>query len=321
MAKDVSLLNPEGNTKFAEGFIISLITLNTAASLMNIGINSFLIYTIYKLRLFRKISYRFILCLSISDLCVGIIVQPMLSARFLVNDPEILPLLRISLQFVGIIFVQTSGVLTAVISLDRYLHMKHLMYYNSHMTKQRASLLITSTVVGNFLIGIAITAATVYGLIVYVTTCWLSLNVVILFTIVVLYTRAYLSIKRRIADTTFQSTSTAHNQKIQRPDLEFIKGMALILAALFAFYVPYEVTGLLVFFVPKTTTTQVRMNVQNAFYYSILCLYMMSCYNGIILIIFDRKLRAAFKRTILRRVSFKAAPTIRDTTICLEDIP
>ena len=319
MANKVTLVNPQSNQTFAESFVIFLVTLNTIASLSNICVNSTLIYIICKLRLLKKISYRLILSLSVSDLCVGIIVQPMLSARFLISDPRILLLLRLVLQFFGIMFVQTSAIMTAVISLDRYLHMKHLMYYNSHMTKKRANSLIVFTVLVSFLISVAITVGTIYELTIYFNTFWLSLNVVIMFFIVVFYSRAYLSIKSRVGDTTFQS---ANSRRIQRPDLEFIKGMVFILVALFVFYVPYEIIGMLIFFTPNTASMETKLNLQYAFYVCIIFVYLVSVYNGIILITFDRKLKTFFKRNILRRhQSSKSISVVRDTTICLEDVP
>lgn len=321
MTKELDLLNPQDDARLADGFVKLLAALNTGASLVNICINLLLIYLIYKMRLFRKISYRFIMCLSISDLGVGLLVQPILTARLLIHNKTQLMLIRLCLQFFGIIFVQTSAILTAVISLDRYLHMKHLMYYNTHMTKRRANLLIALTLILSWSIGIGITISTIYNLTIYVNTCWLSLNVAILFVTAVFYTRAYLSIKKRIAHVTFSSEKMSRNQRIQRPDLEFIKGMVFILVALLVFYVPYEITGLLIFFLPKSASVQTRRNVQYGFYSSILCLYVMSIYNAIILIMFDRKLKDFFKGRILRRrKTNKPVSVIRDTTMCLEDL-
>ena len=310
------------NQELAESFVIFLIAVNTVASLMNICINSTLIDIILKLKLQRKISHRFILCLSFSDLCVGTIVQPILSIRLSISDPAVLPVLRLSLVFLGIFFVQTSGIMTAVISLDRYLHMRHLTYYNSHMTKRRANTLIAASVIISFLISLVVSVGAVFKLTVYVTTTWLSLNVVILCLIVIFYIRAYLSIRGRVAEMSFQPSNIRRSQRIQRPDIEFIKGMMFILIALLVFYVPYEIIGILVFFMPAGSSEETKVNLQYAYYCCLIFVYLISSYNGIILIMFDRKLRGYFRRNILRRgQSNNSISVMRDTTVYLEDIP
>ena len=322
MSNNHAVIKPELNQELAEGFIMSLIAVNTAASLMNIGINSTLIDIILKLKLQRRISHRFILCLSFSDLCVGTIVQPILSIRLSISDPTVLPVLRLALVFLGIFFVQTSGIMTAVVSLDRYLHMRHLTYYNSRMTKKRANLLMAASVIISFLISLFVSVGAVLKLTVYVTTVWLSLNIVILCVIVVFYIRAYLSIRVRVADMAFQSGNNHHSHRIQRPDIEFMKGMMFILIALLVFYVPYEIIGILVFFMPSGSSDKTHVNLQYAYYCCLIFVYLISSYNGIILIMFDRKLRGYFQRNILRRgQSNSSISAMRDTTVCLEDIP
>ena len=321
MSKHVASVNPEANQELSKSFIIFLITANTMSSLLNIGVNSVLIYIIFRLKLQRKISHRFILCLSISDLCVGIIIQPLLSVRLAVSDPAVLSLIRLVLVFLGITFVQTSGVMTGVIALDRYLHMRHLLYYNSHMTKRRASLLIAATVITSIITSLIVSVGAIYQLTVYVNTCWLSLNIVILGLIVVFYVRAYLSIRNRVADTTCHAASNDQRLRIQRPDIEFVKGMMYILIALLVFYIPYEVTGLMVFFLP-TRSEETKLQLQYAYYCCLLFVYLISSYNGIILIMFDGKLRRFFHRNILRRGQTKnSSSAARDTTIYLEDVP
>ena len=322
MSDKIGSINTGENQELPEGFISLIVTLNTVASLLNIGVNSVLIYTIFKLKLQKKVSYRFILCLCSSDTCVGIIVQPFLSARLCISDPDILPFVRLALIFLGIMFVQTSCVMTAVIALDRYLHMRHLMYYTLHMTKRRCSLLIALTVIISFIVSLIVSIGVINNLAVYVTACWFSLNIALLCLVVMFYTRAYLSIKGRIADATFRSESTRHNKRIQRPDLEFFKGMVIILIALLVFYVPYAIASMLVLFMPSRSSRETKLNVQYAYYCCLICAYLVSSSNGVILIMFDRKLRKYFLRNILRRnENMASSSVVRVATIDIEEIP
>eukprot|EP00112_Aurelia_sp_Birch-Aquarium-sp1_P018396 Seg4381.1 transcript_id=Seg4381.1/GoldUCD/mRNA.D3Y31 product="hypothetical protein" protein_id=Seg4381.1/GoldUCD/D3Y31 len=309
------------DSKLKAGHIAALITLNTIASLFNIIINSFLSYAIIKLKLHRKISYRFILCLNISDLCVGAIVQPLLSARLAITDPKILPVLKIVLQFTGIVFCEISGVMTNVISLDRYLHMRHLQYYNAHMTPKKATILIIFSAVASILIGIALTVTTFNGTVIYVNTTVLSGNVLILFAIVVFYIRAYMSIKQRISTNQVRAARSNRKSSIQRPDLEFAKGMMFILVALFVCYVPYLVMGLLISLTRYFKNSAVSLGLELGFYWALLFLYFISSYNAFILMIFDRKLRAFTRGYFFGETERRESSNRRETSVRLEDIP
>ena len=300
MSTDSSSLNPETNQPLAKEFIISFYAVNGIASIFNIFINSTLIYLIFKLKLLKNISYRFILCLSLSDLCVGTIVQPLLSLTLSTSDPVTLALFKLILLVCGIMFAQTSFTMTTVISLDRYLRMKHLLQYNSHMTKRRANLLIAATVIISVTLSLVVSVGALYKLAVYVATFWLVINGIMISVICVFYLRAYRSIRNRVADTTCNTASTTQSQRIQRPDVEFIKGMMFILIALLVFYVPYEIISMLVFFLPNASSEETKLELQYAYYCSLVLVYLISSYNAIILIKFDGKLRRFFQRNILQ---------------------
>ena len=320
MGDEVETIYPY-DSKLKEGHIAVLITINTIASLFNIIINSFLSYAIIKIKLHRKISYRFILCLNMSDLCVGAIVQPLLSARLAITDPKILPILRILVQFTGIVFCEISGVMTTVISLDRYLHMRHLQYYNAHMTPKRATILIILSAVASVLIGIALTVTTFNGTVFYVNTTVLSGNVLILFAIVVFYIRAYMSIKERISANQVRASGSDRKNSIQRPDLEFAKGMMFILVALFVCYVPYLVMGLLISLTRYFKNSDVSLSLELGFYWALMFLYFISSYNAFILMIFDRKLRAFTRKFFVGKTERRESSNRRETSVRLEDIP
>ena len=300
MSTDSSSLNIGTNQTLAQEFIISFYVVNGIASIFNIVINSTLIYIIFKLKLLRNISYRFILCLSVSDLCVGTIVQPLLSLTLSTSDPATLALYVIILLVCSIMFAQTSLTMTTVISLDRYLRMKHLLQYNSHMTNQKANLLIATTVIISVLISFIVFVGGFYRLAAYVGAFWLAVNGSMMVFVCVFYVRAYISIRNRVADTTLHSTNHTHLPGIHRPDIEFIKGIMLILIALLVFYIPYWIISTLVLFLPTASSEKMKLELLYAYYCCLILVYFISLYNGIILIKFDRKLRRFFQRNILQ---------------------
>ena len=133
MFKENSSLSSESNQTMNESIVNSFIAVNSLTSLLNISVNSILIYMIFKPRLLKNTSYQFIICLSLSELCIGTIVQPMLSVRLFIRNPAVLPFLKLGVLLSGIMFAQISPTITGVISLDRYLYMKNLTYYNSRL--------------------------------------------------------------------------------------------------------------------------------------------------------------------------------------------
>ncbi|XP_065058624.1 melanocyte-stimulating hormone receptor-like [Rhopilema esculentum] len=318
MARETEFINPS-SPQFNNNFLVPYILVNTIASLFNILINLSLAYAVRKMKLFKKPSYRFILCLSISDFCVGMAVQPLLSTRLLVTNVEKLKVIRLLLTFLGIVFVQLSGMTTALISLDRYLHMKHLMYYQSHMTIRKASLLIALTVILAVCIGFIVTISAIFGHAEIVNIGWLSTNFLILFVIVVFYTRAYLSVKKRVAQNTMNKGQNRPSQRYQRPDFEFAKGMIFILVALFVCYVPYLIVGMLIAVLPQSSS-DTSFNLQVAFYCALIFVYFISSYNALVLIFFDKKLKTFFKSRIKKESQQQKSVAFKDTTVYLEDI-
>ena len=75
-----------------------------------------------------------------------------------------------------------------------------------------------------------------------------------------------------------------------------------ILIALIVFYVAYGIIGIFVFFVNDELPEGTKMNLQYAFFGCLFFVYLISSYNGVVMIISDRRLRRFFKRNVLRRV-------------------
>ena len=111
---------------------------------MNISANAFLLYAIKKVNLGNSISYNFMIALSISDLCLGAIAQPLHSLAYIDIFTSKASVKIVHLVAKATVFVpsQFSGFMMFLTSLDRYLHMKHLNQYNAHMTHRRRLLLI-----------------------------------------------------------------------------------------------------------------------------------------------------------------------------------
>ena len=238
------------NLFIPHGQIISLVVLNTLISIANILVNLFLIYAIWKLKLYTTLSQRLILCLNFSDLCVGLTVQPCVTAVYLTEDINKAVGIRLAAQFFSFLFCQFSGVMTMIITLDRYLHMKYLHFYKVYMTSRKAVMFIAANLGLSISLAVTYTLASTYGFFKYINTTFLVTDLVVLIAIFLLYTCTYLSLRSRVKDSQLPSTTTTDRKerRVQRRDAEFAKGMVLILAALFACYMPYFITGCVVSF-------------------------------------------------------------------------
>ena len=114
----------------------ALMIFNTISSLMNTSANAFPLYAIKKVNLGNSISYRFIIALNISDLCVGAIAQPLYSIAYadIITNSASVKVVHLDAKVAGYVPSQLSGFMTFLTSLYRYLHMKYLNEYNAHMT-------------------------------------------------------------------------------------------------------------------------------------------------------------------------------------------
>ena len=106
--------------------------------------NSYLIHALRKLKKLRKLSYRFVLYLSISDVCFGISGMLMDSISLYgskckcIKVPDPLVWLIAGHNFCS----NFSLGCVLIIAIDRFLHMKFLTRYETMMTKRRARMLL-----------------------------------------------------------------------------------------------------------------------------------------------------------------------------------
>lgn len=83
-----------------------------------------------------------ICCLAITDLFVGLVVQPMVAARLVLRPLWDKCLMADLVTYVGSVLCGTSACLLCVISYDRYLHIVKWQTYDILMTRKRLSVLI-----------------------------------------------------------------------------------------------------------------------------------------------------------------------------------
>ena len=175
--------------------------------------NSYLIHALRKLKKLGKLSYRFVLYLSISDICFGISGILMDSIALYGNKCKCIKVLD---PFVWLIaghnFCSNFSLgCVLIIAIDRFLHMKFLTRYETMMTKWRARMLLVINAV------FTTQTITVMSILPYYEKTFIIKNyetyriyrivlsliyIALISSIFVVYLWTYLTIRKRVANLT-----------------------------------------------------------------------------------------------------------------------
>ena len=258
---------------------------NILLGILNIILNSTLVHCLRNLEKLKKISFRFILILSASDILLGItLLVSDIVLRFLdIKERSITALqITIVLRMTIAIF---SGCMIIVISIDRYIHIVYLTRYSSVMTKKLARLLIAAAVIvplgsiGFKILGLKF-GFYMYTLFISSISAFLGLIVIL-----ILYYQAYRSINDRMKDNSINNDD--------RPDARktFARVALLLLASLFVSLTPFLVLHPLSWYYGDKHWAIFLANLFHVF------VYMNSAINAIIIMYFDREIRNHLKES------------------------
>ena len=264
---------------------IALMVFNFISSLINIFSNAFLLYTVRKLKLGTRVSYRFVVALAISELVVGATIQPLFSVVYADTFASKFhaTTLHVAVEATAVVPVQFSTLMILLISVDRYLHMKHLNLYNVYMTRRRGNILIICSVFVSILLGILSILASLYEFYIPVSIGVISTDAIVFSALMICYIKAYLSVRKRVAATEVLNGTA---KGISRVDMQFAKAILVIMASLALRYIPYYIFA---FLVAKESSLQ--NGIIFAHFWSTQLLFLGACTNVVILFGFNRKLR------------------------------
>ena len=259
---------------------------NILLGLLNIILNSTLVHCLRKLEKLKKISFKFILILSVSDISLGItlLVSDVVLRFLAITERSITALqMTIVLRMTIAIF---SGCMIIVISIDRYFHIVYLTRYSSVMTKKLARLLITGAVIvplgsiGFKILGLKF-GFYMYTLFISSISAFLGL-----IGILILYCQAYRSINDRMKDSSVNKDITDTRKRFARVAL-------LLLASLFISLTPFLVLHPLSWYYGDKNWAIFLANLFRVF------VYMNSAINAIIIMCFDREIRNRLKESCM----------------------
>ena len=183
--------------------------LNFMIAILNILVNSGLLYGLHKTGQLKRTSCKFIALVTLSDFLIGGVVQPLATAVLTQNGSENC-WLELSTQFIAWIFIEFSALMACLVALDRYLHMKYLMKYQQLMTKKRALVfvILCALVAVALAVGSVVASNNNKAFTFYVISMIVCLPVP--FVVSVLYLKAYRPVRTQVgtAASTVQGSSS-----------------------------------------------------------------------------------------------------------------
>ena len=274
------------------GQVIALVVLNVLIMLSNMLLSLFLCKAIWDLKLMKSsLSFRFIFALALSDLSIGVFLQPTLLKILLMKESINITAADFAGQFFTFSFGHFSNVMILIIAADRYLHMYYLQDYAMKMNRKRCKMLIISDVVVNALLTLLSFVAS-YKKFFHTLNLILSIaDITILTVIFILYVRSFFSIRNRIS-TLELGNGLSRRNSIIRSDFELSKGMLFILLSIFLCYLPFSILEVIVDSkLHSVTARDLDETLVTLYYWALLLVLCFPSCNAILFTLFNRRIR------------------------------
>ena len=270
-------------------FIYAYLVVNSILCLLIVAANSILIHAIRKLDKLKKVSFKFILYLSISDISIGII-QLLLQFSIILPQPGSIDAKTFGGQYAIYFASHMSGGMTVILAIDRYIHMKHLSRCNDIITKRRANIAIIGCTIINLITNGVLMVSTVYKFMFLYRMVLLPMCFIIMIGLSIVYIRAYFCIRRRVRSMGMHNANRAERKTgVRNPENEFARLVIPIIASLIICYLPSIILGTI-----QTIANRyghISDYLKYAVVWSYTMAYLYSLINAIIIIIGNKQVR------------------------------
>ena len=282
-----------GLTKIMPGLIIFFVV-----AVANIATNSLLIYLMQRIRRIGDVTHVFILCLCISDICVGFNQILCVVLRVFMDsiDREVTHWLALVSFFLSYLFEPLSAALLILVAMDRYIHLRYLTRYSIILTKRRAKTLTKACISINICFTTSLVVAMMNGVYEILNLTLITVYIIMLMAVTMFYVTAYRSVKTRVRDSTISSTGY-QRRRSTNGNKSIFRGIVVILLSLLACYAPFIflTIGRSVLHLAGRTDHEITFTL--AFAYGIKCLS--ASINAIVLIAMNKE----YKRYVLKFIS------------------
>ena len=298
--------------------VAALAAMNIVVGISSIISNTVIAVSLWKLKMTKTLSYKFIFLLSISDGIMGITVCPAVVALLLLQKQPFCILEHFA-QSLTFMVCQFSGIMVVIITLDRYLHMKYLTRYNMYMTKFKAYTLIFLNLNSCLGTGLILTLGSMYGFIFEFEVCLVSVYSLFVLIIFLLYIKTFAALRSRVNDVAFvrnniasSSINNANNrdssdkkndkktspklnetimEKRHKAEMIFAKGMIFVLLGTALCYLPCFLSGTVWAYKKYVKKQDPPSWLHSTLFWTCILMYSNSTLNPVIMLAFNKKLQ------------------------------
>ena len=281
-------------------FIIGLFLIPLA--FFNIVTNILLIFALYKSKLFRSLSHKYILVMTFSDLCLGLSAIPTLGVFFILGDQQKCLVMKI-IEF-WILFCEYISVLMMIcISADRYLHVTKPTQYQTLMNGFRLRIIIVICLLLALLFAIFCVTQTFF----YVQLVVTIGNISLLLSLIVLNKRTIGTLKEHQKSTLLRlqnANKLGINTRNYDKELSAVMTVRLVLATNLICYLPFIITNVIWTYYRMKLNQDPGLVISALYEWSAVILFSASVVNSLIIIHGNTKCRRAILSTVWKnRVS------------------
>eukprot|EP00794_Sanderia_malayensis_P017630 gene17630-19384_t len=266
--------------------------------LSNIICNSLLCNALYKLKKLETISYKLIMIRGIADIVVGVVQLASETTLLIMQSSELYAKIILYTRVICDAFCQFSGSMILIVALDRYIHMKHLIRYNTMMTNRRAAIMIANNVVTTLSMAIVNVCGVEYN---YYNVSHLLMNCMAMFsftTTLIIYYKAYSFLSHRVQNMNLQRQEQPVRTAPKRSNRskEFSRAIAVILVLLAVCYIPFVIVSAVKMVYQQYALSNVDGRILKAFYCARILICFVPSVNALTFIAFNAQLRNFFMR-------------------------
>lgn len=285
------------------GFLITAAVLDFVACLFNIFLNTMVMVAVKTKRRLQTHSNVLLACLALTDLMVGLVVQPLhfTMTIFLLQSKGYEEFCELNLAFIFSTTVCCVASLyhLTIVSAERYLALKHSFAHSTVVTKTRlmvscALAWIVAVLPLSFQELTPEIIAFIYALVVA------SISSIVWFQVFV-----YLEARRHEKAILSQQVSTEAREKFIK-EKKALKLTTIILVALFLSYCPSFISRVVLQFIVVGTSTDIKTVAR---FVIVLPVMVNSVVNPVIYVVRNKEFRVAFVELLLRK-SYQEAKVV-----------
>ena len=226
---------------------------------------------------------RMFLGLSICDICVAVIVQPLTLILFTLKQKERSCQLELVTQSLSLFFAHSSAFFIVAIGIERFVSVKdlNLPRDTNNISYRRIYAFMTVCVMMAATVAVAMTLSSLHQVYSMAHIILLIVDLCALISVYTAYIETYRVVIRHAKETKFlranQSTSPSYTTAM-------VKAIMLIIFFLFISYIPYLSSGIVLFH--ETQVAGKSINATYAFitYFTNIFVYLNSFFNAVIVL-------------------------------------